>query len=96
MADFKMPEGTELSFLVYLIGTVEGNEVEIVITLSGLTVFTDKVNKDLQIEPIIKSYKLDELGTDWRVMTRDEIKDYKAREAEDDKKVITSVPLELA
>ena len=79
MSLIKMPEGVELDLKIYLVGQVEDEEMEIVLTLGGMPAFSDDVHKCVELSHIIKSYKLNDLGSDWRVMTRDEIKDYKAK-----------------
>lgn len=82
MTTFRMPEGVELDLKVYLIGVVEQVETEIVLTVGGLPAFADSVNETLELHRIIDAYNLNELGTDWRVMSRDEIADFKRRESE--------------
>jgi len=84
MSVFRMPEGVELDLKVYLIGNVTGQETEIVLTVGGLPAFSDSVNESLELDHIVKSYKLDELGDSWRVMTRAEIADYRKRQDEDE------------
>jgi len=80
MSVFRMPEGVELDLKIYLIGLIENVETEIVVTARGLPSFSDNVREMLDVASIVKSYRLDTLGTDWRVMTRSEISDYKIRE----------------
>jgi len=79
MSLIRMPEGVELDLKVYVTGLVEGVEAEIVLTVAGLPAFSDEVNGSLELSRIIESYELDKLGTDWRVMTRAEIADYRKR-----------------
>jgi len=81
MSLIKMPEGVELDLKVYVVGLVENVETEIVITVSGLPVFSDEVRSYVDLDRIIESQRLNELGSDWRVMNRAEIADYKQREA---------------
>jgi hypothetical protein len=83
MTVFRMPEGVEVDLKVYLSGIVEDVETEIVIRVGGLPSFFDSVEETLDVQHIVKSYELDKMGTGWRVMTRAEIADYKAREKED-------------
>lgn len=78
----KLPEGVEIALNLYIVGTIDGEETPTLITVSGLTSFTDTVADNVELSHIIASNKLDEVGSDWRVMTRAEIADYKKREAD--------------
>ena len=82
MSLIKMPEGVELDLKVYLVGMVEDLEVEIVLTVGGLPAFSDDILKQVDLPRIIKSNNLDDMGTGWRIMNREQIADYKARERE--------------
>lgn len=82
MSLIKMPEGVEIDLKVYLMGVIEGVETEIVMTVGGLPAFSDDVLDQVDLPRIVKSNNLDDLGTDWRIMTRGEISDFKARERE--------------
>jgi hypothetical protein len=74
---YPLPEGVEVSFQVYC--TSDSTGIDIVVSLKGM--------KQLPVEAglidtagILRS--LPE-ADDWRVMTRDEITEYKANEKED-------------
>ena len=82
MSLIKMPEGVELDLKVYLVGMVEDLEVEIVLTVGGLPAFSDDILKQVDLPRIIKSNNLDDMGSGWRIMNREQIADYKARERE--------------
>jgi len=84
MAVIKLPEGVEYDLKVYLMGVIEGVETEIVVTLGGLPAFSDDVLEQVDLLRLVKSQNLDDLGTDWRIMTRDEITEFKVREREAD------------
>jgi hydroxyethylthiazole kinase-like sugar kinase family protein len=77
---FRMPEGVELDIKIYLVGLVQNEEAEIVLTVGGLPAFSDSVNETLELPRIIEAHDLNAFGTDWRVMTRAEIADYRKRE----------------
>lgn len=96
MGVFKMPDGVELDLKIYLAGTVSGQEVETVITLGGLTAFSDGVKDALNVETIVKANNLDALGSGWRIMTRDEIKDYRERQSEAEQEGLYSVGVDLS
>jgi hypothetical protein len=83
MSVIKMPEGVELDLKVYLAGEIDGEEVEIVLTVGGLPAFADSVLERADLAHLVDSQGLDKLGSGWRVMSRAEITDYKARERED-------------
>lgn len=93
MSIVRMPEGVELDLKVYLAGLIEGEEVEIVVTVGGLPAFTDNVLEHVNLDHLVETQGLADLGTGWRVMTRAEIADYKAREREDDRHVSTTIPI---
>jgi hypothetical protein len=76
---FRLPEGLEVDLKIYLTGTVQGEVTEIVITVGGLPAFAVPV-QTVDVAKIVKEYELDKLGTDWRVMTREEIKAYRENE----------------
>ena len=85
MSIIRLPEGVELDMKVYLIGMIKDDddndiESEIVVTLGGLPAFSDDIKESLEVDRIVKSQKLDEIGHSWRVMTRPEIADYRERE----------------
>lgn len=82
MTMIKLPEGVEVDLKVYLVGMIEENEVEIALTLGGMPAISDSVHEYLDLQSIIASQNLLDLGTDWRVMTRPEISDYKKRQTE--------------
>lgn len=80
MAIIKLPEGVEIDIHVYVTGLVDGEVVDTVLSVKGLPAFSDEVNKTAEIDSIIEMYKLNELGTGWRVMTREEINNFKKGE----------------
>lgn len=84
MSIFKLPEGAELDFKVYLTGEVDGQTIEIVLTVGGMTAFSSDVLPTLELGPIIKAHSLDTLGTGWRAMTRDEILAYRRNQDADE------------
>jgi hypothetical protein len=83
MSVFKMPDGVEINLIMYVTGIVQEEETDITIIISDLTAFSDDIKSSIDLQHIIKSHNLDTLGTDWRVMTREEIADYKKKERED-------------
>lgn len=82
MTVFAMPEGVEAGLKIFLVGMIEDVETEIVLTVGGFRSFSDSVVSQVNVEALTKTYELDKLGTGWRVMTRDEIADYKKRESD--------------
>jgi hypothetical protein len=69
------PEGVELGFRVYL--RSDSSELVAVIALDGMTQMREF--NDVDVEGLIKSLGKPDylLLTDWRVMTRKEIADYR-------------------
>jgi len=83
MSVFQAPEGVEFALKIYLVGNVLGVDTHLDITVGGLTAFVDSTLRQVDVQSLVKTQRLDRIGTDWRVMTRDEIKTYKAANAEE-------------
>jgi hypothetical protein len=81
MSLIELPEGVEVDLRVYLVGSVDGEDVEVALTVGGLPRLSDQMLPCVAVDTIIKAYDLDDLGAGWRVMTRAEIADYKRRKA---------------
>ena len=77
-----LPDGIELSINVYLIGK---NSTQMVINIKGFSKFSlDIFNENnIDIESLINLYNLNDFDSDWRVMSREEIRQYK-QDKEDD------------
>lgn len=83
MTVFALPEGVEVDLKIYLTGIVEGVATDMVIRLGGMPSFSDSCTEPVDVETLVKTRELDGLGHGWRVMTREEIADYKRRDAEE-------------
>jgi hypothetical protein len=85
MSIIELPEGVVLDMKVYLIGMIKDDddediESEIVVTLGGLSKFSDDIKAMIDVGRIVQSQCLDKIGHSWRVMTRPEIADFRERE----------------
>ena len=70
-----LPEGMEVSVLVYF--TSDKEDVDIVVTLSGMKAFpSERLTPDAGL--FMK--QLPDFTDDWRLMTSQEISEYKAKE----------------
>lgn len=78
MAIFALPLGSEVAISIYLTGVCDSMPVNIVLTLGGMKKFSDDLLDRINVERLVASYNLYEIGNNWRVMTNEEIFDYKA------------------
>jgi hypothetical protein len=74
----QLPEGVEASFHIYCTSDKEG--IDIVVSLKGLKALPDE---DVDTNGILKTLP-EGIADDWRVMTRDEITEYKANEKDEE------------
>lgn len=75
------PEGAEFEVSFFL--TSDESGLEIKLALGGMTILVDFTNK-ADAGKLAEHFNLDGLASDWRLMTRDEISDYKRREREEE------------
>lgn len=79
MATFKLPEGVEVELKFYL--TSDKLDANVVIRLGGMTSFADSwADVVVDVNKIATANMLDKLADDWRVMSREEIAQYKKDE----------------
>lgn len=80
----KAPEGIEVGVTMYLKGIITDGAnqepADIVLTMSGFSFISKKFVEELSVEWVVDRYKLKDIGHSWRMMTREEIDDYKKAE----------------
>ena len=73
-----LPEGANAAFYFYYVSDETGLEIKV--SLKGITKISEEVFGSLNPQGVIDAGDLPDVATDWRVMTREEIKDYCERE----------------
>lgn len=80
MSGIAFPDGVTITLNYYLV-SAEGVEARFSVgELLGLPA----LGPSLDIPALHKHFNLENMGTDWRVMTREEIADYRRRDIEGD------------
>lgn len=78
----KLPEGVEIDIITYVYSP--STDAEVRLRVGGFTSISEDFAKEVDITALKEFELLKEIATDWRVMTREEISDYKRREREEE------------
>lgn len=73
----KCPEGVELDLVTYLTSPSKGIDTRVAVR--GLPVMVP-FKEEIDVKAFVEANGLAKFADDWRVMTREEIKEYKATE----------------
>ncbi|MEZ2409808.1 hypothetical protein AB6806_23740 [Bosea sp. RCC_152_1] len=76
----KCPEGVELDLVTYLTSPSKGIDTRV--AARGFQVMVP-LKTEIDVKAFVEANGLSKFADDWRVMTRDEIKEYKATENEE-------------
>jgi hypothetical protein len=80
MTSVNCPDGVTVSLHYYLISA---EEIEVRLSVGELPVLP-QMSPQLDIKTLPQMVDLEKVGTGWRVMTREEIADYRRRDIEGD------------